>query len=68
MLHTQGIFFKTNKVQAILPGINLYVEFVPDDAKQAVVKKKVRGTARSSGLEAPGRLISSFYMKITISY
>lgn len=68
MLNTQSILLKTNKVQAILPGINLGVECVPDDAKQAVVKEKVRGTERSSGLKTPGRLISSFYMKVAIRY
>lgn len=45
-LNSQGITLKTNKDQAILPGIDLEVEFVLDDAKQTVVKKDVRVTAR----------------------
>lgn len=44
-LNSQGITIKTNKEQAIIPGIDLEVEFVLDDAKQTVVKKDVRVTA-----------------------
>lgn len=46
-LNSEGITLKTNRDQNILPGINLRVEFVLDDAKQSVVSRDVRVLARS---------------------
>ncbi len=45
-LNSTGLTLKTNLEQKLLPGINLRVEFVLDDAKQSVVKKTVRVLAR----------------------
>ncbi len=45
-LDSKGLTLKTNRDQNILPGITLEVEFVLDDAKQSMVKKDVRVTAR----------------------
>ncbi len=46
-LDSSGLTLKTNLEQKLLPGINLRVEFVLDDAKQSVVKKNVRVLARN---------------------
>lgn len=46
-LNSSGLTLKTNLEQKILPGLNLKVEFVLDDAKQSVVKKEVRVLARN---------------------
>lgn len=40
-LNSQGILLRTNIDQDILPGLNLFLEFVLDDAKQSIVKKEV---------------------------
>lgn len=40
-LNSKGIMLKTNIEQNILPGLNLFLEFVLDDAKQSIVKKEV---------------------------
>ena len=40
-LNSKGIMLKTNIKQSILPGLNLFLEFVLDDAKQSIVKKEV---------------------------
>ncbi len=40
-LNSRGILLKTNIEQGILPGLNLFIEFVLDDAKQSIVKKEV---------------------------
>ncbi len=40
-LNSKGIMLKTNIEQNILPGLNLLLEFVLDDAKQSIVKKEV---------------------------
>lgn len=45
-LNNKGITFKTNIEQKILPGLNLMLEFVLDDGKQSIVKKKVQVLAR----------------------
>jgi len=41
-LNSRGLTLKTNIEQRILPGGNLMLEFVLDDAKQSIVKKQVR--------------------------
>ena len=46
-LNSKGITLKTNIEQKILPGLNLILEFVLDDAKQSIVKKQVRVLARN---------------------
>jgi len=46
-LNSKGITLKTNTEQKLLPGINLMLEFVLDDAKQSIVKKQVRVLASS---------------------
>ncbi|MCP4720829.1 MAG: hypothetical protein GY860_15355 [Desulfobacteraceae bacterium] len=46
-LNSKGITLKTNVEQTILPGLDLILEFVLDDAKQSIVKKQVRVLARS---------------------
>ena len=46
-LNSEGLTLRTNLEQDILPGINLKVEFVLDDAKQSVVTKDVRVLARN---------------------
>jgi len=46
-LNSKGITLKTNMDQKILPGLNLILEFVLDDAKQSIVKKQVRVLARN---------------------
>ncbi len=46
-LNSSGVTLRTNLEQKFIPGSNLRVEFVLDDAKQSVVKKKVRVLARS---------------------
>jgi len=46
-LNSKGITLKTNIEQKLLPGINLMLEFVLDDAKQSIVKKQVRVLAKN---------------------
>jgi len=46
-LNSSGLTLKTNLEQKLLPGINLVIEFVLDDAKQSVVKKEVRVLAKN---------------------
>lgn len=46
-LNNKGITLKTNIEQKIIPGLNLILEFVLDDAKQSIVKKQVRVLARN---------------------
>ena len=46
-LNDKGITLKTNLEQKIIPGLNLILEFVLDDAKQSIVKKQVRVLARN---------------------
>ncbi|MBA3009180.1 MAG: hypothetical protein KKF12_20825 [Proteobacteria bacterium] len=46
-LNSKGITLKTNIEQKILPGLDLMLEFVLDDAKQSIVKKQVRVLARN---------------------
>jgi hypothetical protein len=46
-LNSSGVTLRTNLEQKLVPGSRLRVEFVLDDAKQSVVKKKVRVLARS---------------------
>jgi hypothetical protein len=46
-LNSKGITLKTNNEQKILPGLNLVLEFVLDDAKQSIVKKQVRVLAKN---------------------
>ncbi len=40
-LNSKGILLRTNIEQNILLGLNLFLEFVLDDAKQSIVKKEV---------------------------
>ncbi|MCP3874845.1 MAG: hypothetical protein GY699_17040 [Desulfobacteraceae bacterium] len=40
-LNSKGLMIKTNIEQNILPGLELFLEFVLDDAKQSIVKKEV---------------------------
>ncbi|MCG8641587.1 MAG: hypothetical protein MI862_17790 [Desulfobacterales bacterium] len=45
-LNSRGIMFKTNIEQNIIPGLQLFLEFVLDDAKQSIVQKDVRVKAK----------------------
>lgn len=46
-INSRGLTLKTNIEQKILPGLNLMLEFVLDDAKQSLVKKEIRILARN---------------------
>jgi hypothetical protein len=45
-LNSRGLMFRTNIDHNLLPGLRLVLEFVLDDAKQSMVKKAVKVTAK----------------------